>query len=213
MAASLVDFLQTNGVRVDGGQVASIGCGDGAITVGIAHQGSPSLIVGFDWEAPDADRVLERARQAGVGTSLPPAVHFERFESGGIPAAEATFDAALVALNWGEIEQLAGPVAGVGRVLRPGGVLAVMLSRDWPARLPAGPDGVAAGDGPSLEAIQGMVLAAGLDLVAVTMDAPVAAVPAGQSWAPLATLAVRSLAILARAPAGRAGSLSSDEPR
>lgn len=109
-----------------GMDVLDIGCGPGAITVGLALRVAPGCVTGLDVEPSQ----IEEAR-ASAGGDLPTTdVRFLVGSAYELPFADASFD---VVFSHALLEHLARPaeaVAEMRRVLRPGGIVA-LRSSDW----------------------------------------------------------------------------------
>lgn len=129
-ADELLDFLAEDGLSLEGQFVADVGCGDGAIDLGLVHRGRPRELIGFDLEPVDVGWLEREARQAGVlDDGLPPELRFEVCSSTALPAATHSFDAVV---SWSTFEHVQEPVRTlreVRRILRPGGVLFLQI---WP---------------------------------------------------------------------------------
>src|ERR1700760_2997413 len=111
-----VQFAGLAGVA--GGQrVLDVGCGPGALTAELAGRVGTDAVSAVDPSAPFASAVRERL--PGVDVRLAPAE--------ALPFADGTFDAALAQLV---VHFMADPVAGLremGRVTRPGGMVAACV--------------------------------------------------------------------------------------
>jgi ubiquinone/menaquinone biosynthesis C-methylase UbiE len=103
-----------------GQDLLDVGCGPGTITLDLASVVAPGRVVGIDTE-PDVVAAAERLRRdAGVNS-----VTFRTGDVYDLDLADATFD---VAHAHQVLQHLTDPVAALvemGRVLRPGGILAV----------------------------------------------------------------------------------------
>lgn len=102
-----------------GHRVLDLGCGPGAITVGLAERVAPGgSVVGVDRDPGwfDAARTLA-ARQ--------PHVRFEEADAADLPFAEGAFDVAFLHALLQHVEAPEAVLTEVRRVVRPGGVVAV----------------------------------------------------------------------------------------
>jgi SAM-dependent methyltransferase len=106
-----------------GQALLDVGCGPGTITVDLARLVAPGLVVGLD----ASDEVIAQATAHGEQTG----VTNLRFEVGNLYALEYGDDAFDVIHVHQVLQHLTDPVAALvefGRVLRPGGTLAVRES-------------------------------------------------------------------------------------
>jgi ubiquinone/menaquinone biosynthesis C-methylase UbiE len=128
--AEIMSYLREVGVVLRDLHVADIGCGDGIMALGVARQGRPALLVGFDVNRTDADVLLERAKaERAAGATLPPNLEFRQSEPTELPAADGSFD---VVYTWSAFEHIEDPTAvllEINRVLRREGLLFLQL---WP---------------------------------------------------------------------------------
>lgn len=125
----VIDFFAGDGIALKGADVADIGCGDGAMAMGVAQMAEPASLVGFDIVPVDTHRLLKSATATGLGERLPPNLVFERCEEERLPAADASFD---YVFSWSAFEHILQPVSvlrEMHRVLRPGGVVMIQV---WP---------------------------------------------------------------------------------
>lgn len=108
-------------VRLRSGlDLLDIGCGPGTITVGLAAAVSPGRVVGIDL----ADEIIDQARANAAGAGQAD-IEFAVGDVYAIDAADASFD---VVHAHQVLQHLTDPVRALremGRVLRPGGLLAV----------------------------------------------------------------------------------------
>jgi SAM-dependent methyltransferase len=128
-AGEILEFLDGDGITLEGRRVADIGCGDGIIDLGLALRGHPEELVGYDLMEVDTGALLRAARAAEVADSLPSCLSFERSAPTSIPAPAAHFD---VITSWSVFEHVDNPVALLGdvrRVIKPDGFLFIQL---WP---------------------------------------------------------------------------------
>ncbi len=101
-----------------GGQALDVGCGTGALTAELARRLGPESVSALDPSEPFVAAVRERlpgvSVHLGVGEAL--------------PFADRTFDAALAQLVLSFLEDGRQGIAGMTRVTRPGGLVAIC---DW----------------------------------------------------------------------------------
>ena len=95
---------------------ADIGCGTGAFSQLLVDRCAPAAVDGVD--PSEAQLAFARGRPAAR------LAHFRRGDAMALPFADATFDAAVMALVIFFVPQPAKGVAEMRRVLRPGGVAA-----------------------------------------------------------------------------------------
>jgi arsenite methyltransferase len=111
-----IDWLQLP----DGGVALDVGSGPGNVTTSLAHAAGPNgLALGIDISAP----MLGRAVRAAAG----PQVGFLRADAQKLPFRDGSFDAAISLAVLQLIPDPAAALAEIGRVLKPGGRLAVMV--------------------------------------------------------------------------------------
>jgi SAM-dependent methyltransferase len=128
-AGTVVDFLESDGIALEGKVVADIGCGDGIIDLGVLLKGKPAKLVGYDLRPVDVDALLRAAEAAGVLDELPSALSFAVSDAQHVPAPDDTFD---IVFTWSTFEHVSAPVVmmrEIARILKPGGVLFLQL---WP---------------------------------------------------------------------------------
>jgi demethylmenaquinone methyltransferase/2-methoxy-6-polyprenyl-1,4-benzoquinol methylase len=97
-----------------GDRVLDAACGTGDLAI-IAAKGG-ATVTGLDF----SERMLERARHKA------PELEWVRGDLLALPFADASFDAATVGFGVRNVADLAGAIAELRRVLRPGGRLAVL---------------------------------------------------------------------------------------
>lgn len=96
-----------------GGRWIDVGCGNGAFTELLVQRTAPVAVLGVD---PSGGQ-LGYARGRGLGEH----VSFEQADATALPAAQASFDAAVMALVIFFVPDPARGVAEMARVVRPGG--------------------------------------------------------------------------------------------
>jgi len=128
-AGQVIEFFAGDGISLEGKTVADIGCGDGIIDLGVALQGKPDRLVGFDILPHDVEQLRERAAKFAGLEQLPDNLYFCASETTRLPAQDNEFD---YVISWSAFEHIADPVAilrEIRRVMRPEGVLFIQL---WP---------------------------------------------------------------------------------
>ena len=130
-ASIVVDFLESDGIALEGKLVADVGCGDGIIDLGVLKKGRPAKLVGYDLRPVDVDGLLRAGQAAEVLEELPPddVLSFAVSEQTLIPAPPDTFD---IVYSWSAFEHVARPVQvleEIARILKPGGAFFLQL---WP---------------------------------------------------------------------------------
>lgn len=119
--------------RPHGRLVVDLGCGDGRATARLAAREPEALVIGVDANLDAAERVVRRARRA-PGKGGVPNLAFVRAAADRLPAAlEGRVDELRIDLPWGSLlDGLLSPdpvlVAGIARLLAPGGRLRVVLN-------------------------------------------------------------------------------------
>jgi SAM-dependent methyltransferase len=130
-AQEIIDFITSDGIRLEGALIADIGSGDGIMDFGVATKARPAKLVGYDIRPTDLDALRRAAKAAGLGEEFPDSEHLGFLESKVdlIPAEQESFD---VALSWSTFEHVDRPVQmlkEVRRILKPEGVFFLQL---WP---------------------------------------------------------------------------------
>lgn len=104
----------------EGMSVLDAGCGDGAITTGLAHLVSPGAVTGID---VDAER-LAAARAAATRLGLANA-RFVETDAHALPFEDRAFDAVFCHTLFAELARPEAAVKELFRVCKPGGVIGV----------------------------------------------------------------------------------------
>jgi ubiquinone/menaquinone biosynthesis C-methylase UbiE len=128
-AKQVIEFIEGEGIRLEGRTIADIGCGDGIIDLGLVHKGNPAVLTGFDVNPTDTGHLLRRATEEGACTELPANLEFRGSDPTHIPADTHTYD---IVVTWSAFEHIAEPVSVLGeahRIMRPDGLLFLQL---WP---------------------------------------------------------------------------------
>jgi ubiquinone/menaquinone biosynthesis C-methylase UbiE len=117
--------IRALGLR-DGEDVIDIGSGPGLLACDMAAVvGARGSVVGI--EPSESMRGLAARREPDDGSAP---ISYRDGEAGALPAADESFDAAVSTQVYEYVEDVAGALAEVHRVLRPGGRLLV-LDTDW----------------------------------------------------------------------------------
>ena len=103
-----------------GARLLDFGCGPGTVTTGLARRVTPGEVVSIDVSEEILDLARSHATEQGVEN-----VSFQQADVYALPFEDGSFD---VAFGHQVLQHLADPPAAlveVGRVLRPGGIVAV----------------------------------------------------------------------------------------
>jgi SAM-dependent methyltransferase len=103
-----------------GMRLLDVGCGPGAITLGLAAAVAPGEVVGIDLRAAAVEQARATAGQRGIAN-----VRFEVGSAYDLPFPDASFDAAFAHVVLMHLREPARALAEMRRVLRPGGVVGV----------------------------------------------------------------------------------------
>jgi ubiquinone/menaquinone biosynthesis C-methylase UbiE len=103
-----------------GMRVLDVGCGPGAITVGLAKAVVPGEVVGIDLDPEPIARAQGLVGERGLAN-----VHFEIGNVNELPFPDQSFDAAFAHTLFMHLENPIGAASEVLRVLKPGGVFGV----------------------------------------------------------------------------------------
>lgn len=106
----LVGFLDGDGLSLDNRTVLDVGCGDGIISLGLAHRTGAAQVLGLDLQPVDHEFLERQAKENGVeaGSSK---LSFELSEPEHLPVAD---ESAQAIVTWSVFEH----VADVGALLR-----------------------------------------------------------------------------------------------
>lgn len=130
MSLTTIDFRRL--YAAPGQRVLDLGCGEGrhAIT---AWLDAPVSVVGVDRGAADLETARQRAAEfAAPDADTPRALAFARADGRRLPFADATFDRVICAEVLEHVPDYQAMLREIGRVLKPGGVLAVSVPRFFP---------------------------------------------------------------------------------
>lgn len=127
-ARQILEFIDDADLSLDARRVLDIGCGDGAIDLGLCLRSRPARLLGMDLYPTDLEDLAERARAAGLG-ELPHNLEFGTCTPTEIPIPDCSMD---VVISWSVFEHVANPVAVLSelrRIIRPGGFMFLQI---WP---------------------------------------------------------------------------------
>lgn len=130
-AQQVIDFVQGDGIQLEGKLVADVGSGDGTIDLGFVAKAQPARLTGFDLRPTDVDALQRSAAAAGITEPFPDAdtLTFVQSQPDMLPAPDDSFD---FMFSWSVFEHVSHPVRmahEIHRVLKPTGVLFIQL---WP---------------------------------------------------------------------------------
>src|SRR5262249_53979291 len=103
-----------------GMSIVDVGCGPGAITIGLAEVVAPAVVIGIDLDQDAIARAQALAAERGLAN-----VQFQVGSVYQLPFPDGSLDAAFAHTLFMHLEQPASAVAEVLRVLKPGGVFGV----------------------------------------------------------------------------------------
>lgn len=129
----IADFLEPDGISLDGKRVADVGCGEGSIALGLSHRFAISDFDAYDLRVVDRDRLAGLASAAGVRDDVPSTLQFHQSTPESIPAPDDRFD---VIVSWSAFEHVRNPVMllhEISRVLSPHGVLFLQIFPLFPS--------------------------------------------------------------------------------
>ncbi len=101
-------------------QLLDVGCGPGAITVGLAGVVAPGEVVGVDFQATQVDQARALAAERGVVNA-----RFEIGDAYQLPFPDGSFDALFAHAVLMHLRDPVRALAEMRRVLRPGGIAGV----------------------------------------------------------------------------------------
>jgi len=119
------------GLDLEGARVLDIGCGSGAITLGLALDHGAAHVTGIDVEAPVCAAAERRAREAGAAERIT----IRQVEPGPLDFADRSFDFVFSKDAIIHIPDKDALAADIFRILVPGGWLAAsdwLISHDGP---------------------------------------------------------------------------------
>jgi len=103
-----------------GNHVLDVGCGPGAITLGLAEAVVPGEVVGIDMQQSQVQRARDLATERGIAN-----VHFEVGDAYRLPFPDRAFDAVFAHTVLMHLGEPVRALAEMRRVLRPGGIVGV----------------------------------------------------------------------------------------
>ncbi|KAA0018454.1 class I SAM-dependent methyltransferase [Antrihabitans cavernicola] len=106
-------------------RIVDLGCGPGAMTVGLGQALPTSQVLGIDSDRSQVTDALQAAQQLGITN-----VDFRAASAYDLPLAEHTVDVVFAHALFGHLSEPKLALAEAMRILRPGGTLAVSTS-DW----------------------------------------------------------------------------------
>lgn len=195
-ADSILALLASDGFSIDRKRIADIGSGDGAVALGLAQRARPSEVVGFDIVQTDVTALLARARQEGLADAMPTNLRFVTSSPERIPASSQSFD---IAFAWWTLEYIRRPIAmcrEIARILTRRGLLVVGVSH----HIGADPQ-----HRRSFDDVQRALLAAGILIAKIELDAPVVRIEQQFAHRPFSEVARGEVRMLAISPSVRPG--------
>ncbi len=120
-ARTLEDLLHAGTRYPPGSTVLEAGCGVGAQTVPLARNSPGARITAVDVSAASLGQARERVAAAGLTN-----VKFRQADAYGLPFDESSFDHVFVCFLLEHLRDPAAMLAGLRRVLRPGGTATVI---------------------------------------------------------------------------------------
>ena len=127
-ATEIINFIEDAELSLDARRVLDIGCGDGAIDLGLCLKSRPARLLGMDLLPTDVEDLVARAQAAGLG-DLPKNLEFGTCTPTEIPVPDCSMD---VVISWSVFEHVSNPVAVLSelrRIIRPGGFMFLQI---WP---------------------------------------------------------------------------------
>lgn len=127
-AREILEFIDEAQLSIDARRVLDIGCGDGAIDLGLATKSSPARLLGLDLVETDLDDLRLRATSTGL-SDLPRNLEFGTCTATTIPLPDCSMD---VVISWSVFEHVSNPIAVLSelrRIIRPGGFMFLQI---WP---------------------------------------------------------------------------------
>ena len=122
-------FLSDDSLKIEGLDIADIGCGDGIIDVGVATRLKPRQLTGYDLRPTDVSELENVLHRQRPGLDLPANLRFDVSTPDRIPADDGSMD---IVMSWSVFEHVSNPVAMLGeirRIVKPTGVVFIQL---WP---------------------------------------------------------------------------------
>jgi ubiquinone/menaquinone biosynthesis C-methylase UbiE len=126
--SEILAFLDDAGCSLDTRRVLDIGCGDGAIDLGLSIKSKPARLLGMDLVQTNIEDLKELAMAAGL-SEIPQNLEFGVCRETEIPLPDRSMDAII---SWSVFEHVANPVkvlSELRRIIRPGGFMFLQI---WP---------------------------------------------------------------------------------
>jgi protein-L-isoaspartate O-methyltransferase len=120
-AGTLVDLLHADTAYPAGSLVLEVGCGVGAQTVTLAQRSPNARFLSVDVSADSIAEATRRVDGAGLDN-----VEFQQADLLALPFAAESFDHVFVCFVLEHLSRPATALAGLGRLLRPGGSITVI---------------------------------------------------------------------------------------
>ena len=120
-AGTLVDLLHADTAYPDGSLVLEAGCGVGAQTVTLAHRSPDARFISVDVSADSIAEAKRRVDRAGLTN-----VEFRRADIFALPFTPESFGHVFVCFVLEHLSRPAEALAGLKRLLRPGGTITVI---------------------------------------------------------------------------------------
>ncbi len=120
-AGTLVDLLHSDTAYARGSLVLEAGCGVGAQTVTLAQRSPDARFISVDVSADSIAEAKQRADRAGLTN-----VEFRQADIFALPFTTESFDHVFVCFVLEHVSRPAEALAGLKRLLRPGGTITVI---------------------------------------------------------------------------------------
>jgi ubiquinone/menaquinone biosynthesis C-methylase UbiE len=124
----LVAFLDGDGLTLDGRTVLDVGCGDGIISLGIAHRTGAAKVLGLDLQPVDL-QFLERQAKANHVEPASSKLTFQLSDPESLPVANESAQAIVTWSVFEHVVDVAGLLGEFHRVLDANGLLYIQV---WP---------------------------------------------------------------------------------
>ena len=126
----MVGYCADCAVPLEGLDVADLGCGEGSMALGFFNRVKPRSLIGFDIEATDTDKLLERASALGLADALPAGLEFRTSSADGDPSRRRRNSTSSTPGRPSSTSPTLSPVLReIHRILRPDGCFFLTL---WP---------------------------------------------------------------------------------
>jgi SAM-dependent methyltransferase len=127
-ADRVISFCADDGVALAGRRVLDLGCGDGIISLGLAHRSGAAEVLGVDLQPTDEAHLADMATAHGVEPTAPNL----RFAVSGpeeIPVPDGSVDTVTAWSVLEHVPDFPGLLSEVHRILVPDGIFFVQI---WP---------------------------------------------------------------------------------